>query len=230
LAPELETRHRLVAFDLPGFGDSDKPDVAYDLPFFVDALSQVADAFDLRRFALVGHSLGGLIAAEYAGLAPERVASLGLIDPAGFTRSGRLVLLMLASAPASRLFRARPSDGLVRRVLRRALYDPAQLERATAERACALAHEAGVIRAFARVYAGGFAQLGRMRALHAGFTRYQGPVALLWGRHDRYISVRSLEAARRVYPRARTSIFERSAHLPAVEEPAAVAAALSAIL
>ena len=54
---------RVVAVDLPGFGDSDKPiGAAYDAPFFADAMIDLMDALELDRADLIGNSLGGRVA------------------------------------------------------------------------------------------------------------------------------------------------------------------------
>jgi pimeloyl-ACP methyl ester carboxylesterase len=80
----LRGLRRAVALDLRGHGDSDPAD---DGDYGVDALAgdvaAVADQLALRRFVLVGHSLGGLVAIRYAGLHPGRVAGLLLADPNG---------------------------------------------------------------------------------------------------------------------------------------------------
>ena len=73
-----------IVFDLPGHGQSD-----IELPgTTVEALAafvlRFLDALSVRRAHLVGHSLGGAIAARIAGDAPDRVASVALISPAGF--------------------------------------------------------------------------------------------------------------------------------------------------
>jgi pimeloyl-ACP methyl ester carboxylesterase len=54
---------RVIAVDLPGFGDSDKPiGAAHDAPFFADAMIDLLDALKLDRADLIGNSLGGRVA------------------------------------------------------------------------------------------------------------------------------------------------------------------------
>ncbi len=91
VAAEFEATHRIVAFDLPGFGASEKPRVAYTLDFFVCVLGEVIEArVPHARVVLMGHSLGGLIAALYASQMPERVGLLALVDPARPRSSSKL--------------------------------------------------------------------------------------------------------------------------------------------
>lgn len=73
-----------VVFDLPGHGESDPPaDGDLSVPALAASIGAVAAALGLRRFVLVGHSLGGLVAIDYAGRHPDRVAGLLLADANG---------------------------------------------------------------------------------------------------------------------------------------------------
>jgi pimeloyl-ACP methyl ester carboxylesterase len=102
----LSDRFRVVALDLPGFGDSDKPiGASYDPRFFAGAVVDLLDALDLDRVDLIGNSLGGRVALEVALRAPERVGRLALLAPSLAWRRPR------RWAPALRL--VRPELGLV---------------------------------------------------------------------------------------------------------------------
>lgn len=73
-----------VVFDLPGHGESDPPaDGDLSVPALSASIGAVAAALGLRRFFLVGHSLGGLVAIDYAGRHPDRIAGLLLADANG---------------------------------------------------------------------------------------------------------------------------------------------------
>ena len=230
LVPRLDPAARYVAFDLPGFGDSEKPETAYDLPFFRRVLDDAVAALGLERFALVGHSLGGFLAADYAGRRPERVTRLVLIAPAAFARTPRYLVYALASGLARWLFTRKPSRGFVTRTLRRSVVDPAALDPAVLERAFALSQELALRQAFAGVYSGAIQAFAQARTLHAGFARYTGPVFCAWGAHDRFIPVAALREVQRVYPHAQTLVLQHSGHLSMVEEPATLGTALRAFL
>jgi pimeloyl-ACP methyl ester carboxylesterase len=77
----LGTRHRLVAVDLPGFGDSDKPLGSYDPPFLARWVTAALDVLELERTHLLGHSLGGRVALEVAFEHPGRIDALVLMTP-----------------------------------------------------------------------------------------------------------------------------------------------------
>ncbi len=223
LAPELASEYRIVSLDLPGFGESSKPDVEYRLPFFVDVLRRFVEARGLDDVVLVGHSLGGLIGADLARQS-ARIRGLVLLDPAGFMRAPRIMLRIVASRPAGWLFKLRPSAGFVRRTMEQAMFDPANVTPEMHEHAYSLALDPRVRRAFARIYSGALQEMLDLHGLHARLARYRGPVLLGWGRHDRYVPIGALENARKVYPHADAVVFEHSGHCPNVEEPKLLAA------
>lgn len=78
-----ENGYRVIIPDLPGFGDSDKPDLDYTLQFFADAMLEFADQLDIEKFALVGNSLGGAVSLGMALTAPARVSHLILMGCGG---------------------------------------------------------------------------------------------------------------------------------------------------
>ena len=77
----LGARHRIVALDLPGFGDSDKPIGSYDARFMAERVHAALDALDLGRTHLLGHSMGGRVALEVAFDHPARIDRLILMTP-----------------------------------------------------------------------------------------------------------------------------------------------------
>ncbi len=79
----LGESHRVFAPDLPGYGQSDKPDVQYNTDFYVDFLAHFLDALQLPKVSLVGLSMGGGIALGFTLRFPERVEKLVPVDPYG---------------------------------------------------------------------------------------------------------------------------------------------------
>lgn len=69
--------------DLLGFGESENPNVHYSIDLQVECIAELLQALKLERVYLVGHSLGGWIAASYALKYPEQVAKLVLLAPEG---------------------------------------------------------------------------------------------------------------------------------------------------
>lgn len=75
--------YRVLALDLPGFGESEAPRFAYDFPAYVAWLDTVLARETRGPLVLVGHSMGGQVAAGYIIEHPARVAAAVLVAPAG---------------------------------------------------------------------------------------------------------------------------------------------------
>lgn len=98
LAPVESAGFRVIAFDNRGFGSSEKPATGYSNEAYAHLVTTLMDSLELPDAVLVGHSMGGAIAAEVAIAFPRRVRGLVLIDAAG-AGVRRPVLLHLAGLP-----------------------------------------------------------------------------------------------------------------------------------
>lgn len=83
LLAKLAETHRVYAPLLPGYGDSEECGDLRDMLDITLHTWDVVEALGLKDPVLVGHSMGGMIAAEMAAVAPNDVSRLGLICPAG---------------------------------------------------------------------------------------------------------------------------------------------------
>jgi pimeloyl-ACP methyl ester carboxylesterase len=213
------TTRPVIAVDLPGFGTSDQP-TRPRLAAYATDVTDAIRAIGVRRFTLVGHSLGGGVAAHVAEMLPDRVSSLVLIAPAGF---GPNPMALAAGAPGLRhviavglplvlsspllltgtyattiSHRRRPSPDMVARM-------SAQARRVVR----------GARAATAAIAAAGVSQ----RALFRRRVRYDGPVRALWGEHDRLVPVRHAAGVRRAFPQAEVSVWAGMGHHPQHERP-----------
>jgi pimeloyl-ACP methyl ester carboxylesterase len=80
----LSPKYRVIAYDQLGFGQSDKPIMAYRVGTLVDFLDGFMKALHIGRASLVGNSLGGWVAIDFALKYPEKVDRLVLVDSAGY--------------------------------------------------------------------------------------------------------------------------------------------------
>lgn len=79
-ADDLARDHRLIAYDLRGRGDSDKPASGYSVPTHAADLAALIDTLELERPIIIGHSLGALISLYFAAHYPDKLSKLILID------------------------------------------------------------------------------------------------------------------------------------------------------
>ena len=78
----LAPHFRVISYDLLGHGESDRPQGPYELQHMVDQLSQLYELLDVQRAALIGFSLGGMIAPAFTLQHPNRVAALVILNSA----------------------------------------------------------------------------------------------------------------------------------------------------
>jgi pimeloyl-ACP methyl ester carboxylesterase len=225
----LGGRFRVIALDLPGFGDSDKPIRApYNARWFADAVVDLLDALELERAHLVGNSLGGRVAMEVAFRHPERVGGLGLLAPALAWRRERPLL------PLFRL--ARPELGLVQIAPRPVVEAVIHRLIPNADKGWAAAGVDEFLRAYLTP-AGRAAFYAAARQIYLdephgeeGFwTRLaalETDALFVWGRRDRLVPVSFARHVRAALPRARHLELD-CGHVPQVERPRETHAALA---
>jgi pimeloyl-ACP methyl ester carboxylesterase len=79
----LAEHFHVIALDMPGFGNSEKPDIKYGVQDFTSYLSGFMQAKQIDKATLIGHDLGGLVAMDFCLTHPQKVESLVLISPYG---------------------------------------------------------------------------------------------------------------------------------------------------
>ena len=231
-AAALAGRFRVVAVDLPGFGDSDKPiGAAYDAPFFSDAMIDLLDALELDRADLIGNSLGGRVALEVALRDPARVGRLALLAPSLAWRRPR------RWAPALRL--VRPELGLVQLA-------PRAVVQAVVQRLIPGADEgwtASGVDEFLRAYhtrAGRAAFYAAARQIYLetphgkdGFwprlRELQPDAIFIWGRRDTLVPIAFARHVAEALPQARHVELD-CGHVPQMERPRQTHKAVAAFL
>jgi pimeloyl-ACP methyl ester carboxylesterase len=121
----------VIAPDLPGCGESDRPsprDYGYDGDAFVATLLGFLDALDVERATLVGHSMGGAISLLAAARHPDRFEKLVVIDPVVYPYplpiEGKL---LLAPFIGLALYKSLFTRGLLTSYLRRQIYKDASI-------------------------------------------------------------------------------------------------------
>jgi pimeloyl-ACP methyl ester carboxylesterase len=84
LADDLSKDNRVIAYDLRGRGDSDKPENGYGIATHAEDLAELIDALELDRPVIAGHSLGAMIGVYFATHYPQKLSKLVLIDGGGY--------------------------------------------------------------------------------------------------------------------------------------------------
>jgi pimeloyl-ACP methyl ester carboxylesterase len=87
----LKAGFRVIVPDQPGWGKSDKPDLHYSFHLLSYAMNQLLDTLHAGKVYLVGHSMGGMLAARFSMMYPDRIIKLVLEDPIGLEDYKRFV-------------------------------------------------------------------------------------------------------------------------------------------
>ncbi len=219
----LKTQHRVITFDLPGFGLTGPftgqytPD-DYDGDTYARFVLDLLDALRLQRVVLGGNSLGGEVAWRSAVLAPQRVAGLVLVDASGppFTPESVPLGLMLARAPGiGHLMQWALPRALVAQSLASAYGEPGRITPALVERYFELTLRDGNRRAL------GIRLRQPVRAEDAERIKtLKLPTLILWGGRDRLIPPAVAQVFEHQIAGSRRVMFNDLGHLPQEEDPA----------
>ncbi len=234
--PLLEDRARLIAIDLPGHGRSDKPRTDYSLSGHASAVRDLLLSLGIERATIVGHSLGGGVALQFAYLFPERVGRMVLVGAGGLGRTVGLPL-RAATLPGSEIvipLLAHPMLGRVATVVRGILErTPLHVLPGYDEMArgyFSLSHLPSR-RAFVRtlrsvVDFGGSAFDATDRIHLAGAF----PTLIVWGGRDKILPVGHGIRAHGLIEDSRLVVFDDASHFPHMDEPQRFADALRSFL
>ncbi len=204
----LSRRFDVYALDQIGFGDSAKPLIEYDVETFVDFLAEFMRVKNIPKAAIVGNSMGGWIAADFAATHPGKVDRLVLVDAGGLdvpVRKNVPVNMNPASMEE------------MRRVLEFLFFDKNLVTN-------------GMVRtAWERRLKGGdsFTIQRLVAALVAGTQFEDSKVGsirartlLIWGRNDEVVPLDFGNRYERAIPGAKLVVIDRCGHVPQMEKPA----------
>jgi pimeloyl-ACP methyl ester carboxylesterase len=217
---DLARRYHVYAPEWPGYGDSTGDELLEDMLDFALHGWDLVDALGLSRPHLVGHSMGGMIAAEMACLAPRDLGKLVLASPAG---------LWLDEHPIPDIFALLPYQ--LAEVL---FHDPARGQALLTGGA-----DLSDLEALKEFYLGSqrrLAMAGKIlfpipnRRLSKRLYRLAADTLIVWGAADRLIVPAYAAHWKALVPGARVAILDGAAHMLPYEQPEAFARTLSGFL
>lgn len=229
--PGLGERYRVIAPDLPGHGESDKPRGDSSLGAYANTLRDLMIALAIERATVVGQSLGGGVAMQLAYQHPQRCERLVLVSSGGLGPEVSWMLRAFALPGAEYLMPVlfpsvvRDAGNAVSRAFGRRGIRWAKAEQQW--QAYASLTEPDNRQSFVRTLRAVVDPAGQAVSAHDKlYLASRLPALVLWGGDDRIIPVEHAEAAHRSIPGSRLVIFDRSGHFPHAEEPERFVAAL----
>ncbi len=223
--PYLARHYTVIAPDLVGHGESDKPRGDYSLGAHASSVRDLLVVLGHERASVVGHSLGGGIAMQFAYQFPERCERLALVDSGGLGRDVN-VLLRAATLPGAEFVlpllaatRVLDAGRLAGRLLAgfglHARTDIEEIARGHATLSDAEARAAFVHTLRSVVEPGG----QRVDASNRLYLSAHIPFLLVWGENDSVIPVAHGRSTHDLLPASRLEVFASSGHFPQLDEP-----------
>lgn len=204
----LASSRRSIAFDLPGHGEALGWPTVGNASIAAKAVIQSLDALDLSNVHLVGHSMGGAIAALIAFRAPERISSLTLLAPGGFGPEINHKLLRryaVATDPAE-------MEMLLEQFFGWEFKLPRYLAQSVAESRTKPGASATLQTIAEEIIDGDIQKTLPRKEL----SELPMPVKVIWGTQDRVLPTRQSHKLPGIVA---THIFERVGHMPHLEIP-----------
>lgn len=224
--PALATNATVYALDLLGFGESDMPDVHYSARLWRDQILDFMNERGIRSATIAGHSMGGLVAAQFAHDFPDRTDALILVDPSGYPKRVPSDLLFrflrfAATNPALRTvsFWLFATPDMARSGLQSAYYDQSAVTDELVELFMRPLRNPGAA----------FSYLAVARNpddFHIDAPNgIACPTLLVWGGRDRLLPPKLIKHFRELIPQAEPVVIPDTGHCPHDESPAAFNAA-----
>jgi pimeloyl-ACP methyl ester carboxylesterase len=223
--PALAERHTVVAPDLLGHGESAKPRGDYSLGAYANGLRDLLEVLGHERVTLVGHSLGGGIAMQFAYQFPERCERLVLVSSGGLGREVHPMLRAAALPGSEWVLPVICTQGLLDTVDSAARFfgraglrvapDLEEIWRGYAALGDAACRQAFVHTLRTIIDPGG----QRVSAADRLYLAAELPTMIVWGERDGVIPVAHGRAAHAAIPGSRLELFPAAGHFPHRSDP-----------
>ncbi|GAB4420404.1 MAG: alpha/beta fold hydrolase [Anaerolineales bacterium] len=215
--PLLEDRFDIITPDLRGFGESDVVESQYTIADMAADIAGLLDALEIEQAVIAGHSMGGYVALAFARAFPQRVQGLGLIGSQA-----------LADPPERKQERYAAAEKIMNTGVGPVaesfpgLLSPDERVQAFVRELIAKQSPEGL--------AGALKAMAERDDSSSALSSFKFPVALIHGVLDELIPIQRAREIKGPIPHAHLLELPKAGHMPAMEEPESVAAALKKLV
>jgi 4,5:9,10-diseco-3-hydroxy-5,9,17-trioxoandrosta-1(10),2-diene-4-oate hydrolase len=216
----LAHNRRVYALDLVGFGRSDKPQVRYSIPYLTEFVQEFMVVRDVDRATVIGESMGGAIALQFALQYPHQVEKMVLAASAGLGKEIS-IYLRLMSLPILGELSSRPRRKGAALLLEQLFHDQDLITDQMIEEGYEMSSLPGAqrcllsaLRSMCNIWG------SKSEAYHPIFDRLEEievPTLVIWGAQDRILPVAHAHQAAKRLANARLHIFDPCGHVPNIE-------------
>lgn len=217
---QLKDQYRVIRLDLPGFGmtgpDQSAPD--YEADYMVDKLNRFTERLGIQKFFLVGNSLGGYYAWNYAAQHPDKLYKLVLMNSAGYPQDVPFWIGFASWPVVNWVTPYMMPKPVVNWTLKSAYADPDKISEESFQRYFDLTlrqgNRASYIKHFMSIREKADDQTVADRVKHV-----MTPTLLMWGEMDEWIPLDVMQKFHRDLPDSEYIVYEGVGHLPMEELP-----------
>jgi 4,5:9,10-diseco-3-hydroxy-5,9,17-trioxoandrosta-1(10),2-diene-4-oate hydrolase len=205
----ISKNFQVIAPDIVGYGESDKPDAPYNRPYFSKWLKDFLKELKIAKAHIVGLSQGGAIALQFAIDNPEMVDKLVLVDSAGL--GAKVSFWPLIGTIWMNSF---PSSMANRFNSRYILHKPINRDPNHSSYSIAVLKYKGGKNAFKQGRGTAVSKISEEL-----LKQIENETLIIWGKDDKLFSVKYGETAAKIIPNAKLHVIQDAGHLPLMDQP-----------
>jgi len=221
----LAQQHRVYAPDLPGYGDSDRPDIVYTTNYYLKFVCDLLDVLGLARASVAGLSMGGGIALGLALNYPDRVDKLIPVDSYGLQSHvaiHKLSYLVVWTPGMNEMTWAllRRSRWMARYSMRSILHNPGALTADLFDELMREAHKPHAGRAFHSYQKDELHWNDLQTCFMPRLSEISAPTLIIHGAQDSLVPLAVAQQASQLIPQCQLHVIDQCSHWPQRDNPA----------
>lgn len=218
----LSQSYRVIALDLPSFGQSEMPEVSPDeasYGYFTSFLKDFLGKLGVKKTVLVGSSMGGGIAIDFTLRFPQRVEKLVIVSGSGLGREVSLYKILFQSAVHEGMARILGNKNLTKQLARLVVYDPKVVDEESMMAYINWRKNPKVKKIIVSLGSKAVGLRGQKWLFVDRLKEIACPTLIVWGRNDQILPFKQGLKAHELIKGSKLVAFNRCGHIPHLERP-----------